>query len=288
MWTMCFVSACWLASCGIAAYRRQFFEAVWFWWLFVISVIMAAMYRERSIEAKWIVGGDNGVELEAKNHEQAKMIAGYIALIAAAKELGVYFHWEGRTARAEWSKEGRRPSWRIDEIIRDVAELPGRTSPGDWPEAMLVTGKELQRILEGYEPIEFCQSPCGHSSQYAYSENGGANIVCLLCERAHPQPDPRPPACPVCRELAEAIQSIEPYLSTQTELLDHAASNEDGRASGYDVASVKCRKALAQFFTAIPAAIPCAECGKPKEASRPNSIYCRACDHPERKEAVQQ
>lgn len=26
-------------------------------------------------------------------------------------------------------------------------------------------------------------SPCGHPSQYAYSEDGGAHMVCLLCER---------------------------------------------------------------------------------------------------------
>lgn len=28
-------------------------------------------------------------------------------------------------------------------------------------------------------------SPCGHPSQYAYSEDGGAHMVCLLCEREH-------------------------------------------------------------------------------------------------------
>lgn len=36
----------------------------------------------------------------------------------------------------------------IEEIIRDVAELPDRDSPKDWPEAMLVTSEELQLILE--------------------------------------------------------------------------------------------------------------------------------------------
>jgi hypothetical protein len=35
--------------------------------------------------------------------------------------------------------------------------------------------------------IECCPSPCGHSSQYAYSEDGGKNIVCLLCERDAPR-----------------------------------------------------------------------------------------------------
>ena len=36
----------------------------------------------------------------------------------------------------------------IDLIVRDVAELPGRDSPEDWPEAMLVTASELRGIIE--------------------------------------------------------------------------------------------------------------------------------------------
>ncbi len=32
-------------------------------------------------------------------------------------------------------------------IVRDVAELPDRTSPDDWPEAMLVTSEELHSIV---------------------------------------------------------------------------------------------------------------------------------------------
>lgn len=35
----------------------------------------------------------------------------------------------------------------VESIIRDVAELPDRTSPEDWPEAMLVTADELRTIL---------------------------------------------------------------------------------------------------------------------------------------------
>lgn len=36
----------------------------------------------------------------------------------------------------------------IEQIVRDVAELPDRTSPDDWPDAMLVTADELTEILE--------------------------------------------------------------------------------------------------------------------------------------------
>jgi hypothetical protein len=35
----------------------------------------------------------------------------------------------------------------IDLIIRDVSELPDRTSPDDQPDVMLVTGRELEDIL---------------------------------------------------------------------------------------------------------------------------------------------
>jgi len=35
----------------------------------------------------------------------------------------------------------------IDRIVQRVAELPDRTSPDDWPEAMLVSASELECIL---------------------------------------------------------------------------------------------------------------------------------------------
>ena len=35
----------------------------------------------------------------------------------------------------------------ITKIVRDVAELPDRTSPDDQPDMMLVTAEELQAIL---------------------------------------------------------------------------------------------------------------------------------------------
>lgn len=38
-------------------------------------------------------------------------------------------------------------SEKIALIIRDVAELPDRTSPEDWPDALIVTGDELEEIL---------------------------------------------------------------------------------------------------------------------------------------------
>lgn len=41
----------------------------------------------------------------------------------------------------------------IDSIIQAVAELPDRTSPEDWPEAMLVTAEELRTILQSRVPV---------------------------------------------------------------------------------------------------------------------------------------
>jgi hypothetical protein len=35
----------------------------------------------------------------------------------------------------------------VRKIVQDVAELPDRTSPDDWPDAMLVTGDELFDIV---------------------------------------------------------------------------------------------------------------------------------------------
>lgn len=34
-----------------------------------------------------------------------------------------------------------------NQVVRDVAELPDRTSPEEWPEAMLVTCAELHLIV---------------------------------------------------------------------------------------------------------------------------------------------
>jgi hypothetical protein len=55
---------------------------------------------------------------------------------------------ENAKARLASQPEGAAERNLIDLIIRDVAELPDRNSPDDWPEAMLVTGDELRNIIE--------------------------------------------------------------------------------------------------------------------------------------------
>lgn len=53
----------------------------------------------------------------------------------------------------EMTATARRPDI-ATRIIQRVAELPERNSPEDWPEAMLVTGNELQLIIsEEIAPI---------------------------------------------------------------------------------------------------------------------------------------
>lgn len=52
----------------------------------------------------------------------------------------------GRSARPSAPRVGDGNT-AIESIIRDIAELPDRTSPEDQPEAMLVTSDELRIIL---------------------------------------------------------------------------------------------------------------------------------------------
>ena len=56
----------------------------------------------------------------------------------------------------------------IDNVLRDVAELPDRNSPEDWPEAMLVTGDELRQIIVTHAPA----SPDGRSWERSCADSG--------------------------------------------------------------------------------------------------------------------
>lgn len=40
----------------------------------------------------------------------------------------------------------------ISEVLREIQEMPDRTSPADFPTAMLVTARELRGILERHAP----------------------------------------------------------------------------------------------------------------------------------------
>jgi hypothetical protein len=47
----------------------------------------------------------------------------------------------------------------VDRIVQRVAELPNRTSPDEWPEAMLVTADELRQILADEWPASSPPEP---------------------------------------------------------------------------------------------------------------------------------
>lgn len=59
-----------------------------------------------------------------------------------------------KKAAPEWFAKALFVSRLIDRVTRDVAELPDRNSPEDWPEAMLVTAAELADIIRAALPVE--------------------------------------------------------------------------------------------------------------------------------------
>lgn len=84
----------------------------------------------------------------------------------------------------------------IDGVILDVSELPDRTSPAGFPDAMIVTAAELRTIIEkrlvdtalhaildADEPFtcEDCSKEIKAGDKYAVTLDG-----CYLCERDAP------------------------------------------------------------------------------------------------------
>ena len=61
----------------------------------------------------------------------------------------------------------------IENIIRDVAELPGRSSPDDWTEALIVTSDELDEIL--IQEIGDCFVYIQKAAQEIWYDNGMIN-----------------------------------------------------------------------------------------------------------------
>lgn len=61
--------------------------------------------------------------------------------------LGVSCCGPTQDALPETSSMARDPSAIADLVVQDVAEIPYRTSPDDWPEAMIVTAEELHAFV---------------------------------------------------------------------------------------------------------------------------------------------
>jgi hypothetical protein len=53
------------------------------------------------------------------------------------------------------------------------------------------TVNDLLETLEFHQSLGESKSPCGHQERYAYTEDGGKHIICLLCEREQAKEDAR-------------------------------------------------------------------------------------------------
>ncbi len=113
-----------------------------------------AELREQLDEArKWANCGGNPFILDGV-HQQCKSDPRDIHLIYGTahgdRETGFAceLHSFKEMLTATGNSGGRVTDY-IDQVIRDVAELPDRDSPEGWQEAMLVTGPELRAIIEG-------------------------------------------------------------------------------------------------------------------------------------------
>ncbi len=96
----------------------------------------------------------------------------------------------------EWDyrKPGTEPLTCVPTRERELRERAIAALGGGDSELVRVAAMRMAAFTQDEidrERIEFCNSPCGHSSQYAYSEDGGKNIVCLLCELASARQEER-------------------------------------------------------------------------------------------------
>ena len=64
---------------------------------------------------------------------------------------------------------------KINSIIRDVAELPDRTSPEHWPEALILTSDELGEILSKHLTESF--TAIKKASELIWFDNGMVNSL---------------------------------------------------------------------------------------------------------------
>lgn len=94
-------------------------------------------------------------------------------------------------------------------VVRDVAELPDRTSPDDWPEAMLVTGEELYTlIVKRFAESDLSRGEAAHATLEAKARE--------LCAELYLDPDARivtsgpEPTPPVWERIARAFASVIP------------------------------------------------------------------------------
>lgn len=83
------------------------------------------------------------------------------------------------------------------------------------------------------ETISFCAAPCGHSSQYCYTSDGGKHIICLICEveRLTLRPIGETKAIPsqqaierAARRIAELVAEMRGEVKSKTLPVVHDAA----------------------------------------------------------------
>lgn len=95
------------------------------------------------------------------------------------------------------------PAGAKDTILQRMQESEAIAPIIDaWRTKLAETVRERDRALQNLELAEACAHVdplpfCGHPGEYAYSHDGGAHIVCLLCSwlKANPRPRYRCPDC---------------------------------------------------------------------------------------------
>lgn len=100
----------------------------------------------------------------------------------------------------------------ISNVIRDVSELPDRSSPDDEPDMMLVTAAELRSILETHAPQQATpasEAPDEHRSFMQQFDDARANIAAIsqAMERSTPQQATPEPVVHKCRHCG--VTTIE-------------------------------------------------------------------------------
>lgn len=130
----------------------------------------------------------------------------------------------------------------IADIIRDVAELPDRNSPDDWPEAMLVTADELRDILvrrlsapavpeevlraaygSGYGSGHFdgCNAPNAYGDVHNAWREDRSEVLATAAKLSAPQPEAAQtattaPLCIVCKWDGDTCLFIEAEIDGES------------------------------------------------------------------------
>jgi hypothetical protein len=120
------------------------------------------------------------------------------------------------------------PPW-VEKVVQAVAELPDRTSPDDWPDAMLVTADELRGLL-----LAACPPP--------------------------------PEECPTCLGLGEIevqdrpIEASPPPSEARAVIVRLRAAEQARLAAcyklPYDTHGIRLRNAYLQALNDVEAALP--------------------------------